>query len=113
MSYVPSASHAHAHGFFVSILRVFSTTNNLVTNIDNQPSDREDMPLENVKESTNMHEEHQYLKLVQDILEHGEHRPDRYSGHLRYRVFIADLSHAIGLAQARSHYLLLLLSAFL
>jgi len=24
------------------------------------------------------HEEYQYLDLIQDILEHGEHRPDRY-----------------------------------
>ncbi|KAI4161126.1 MAG: hypothetical protein LQ342_005164 [Letrouitia transgressa] len=35
------------------------------------------MPPEKVQEPTNMHEEHQYLKLVQDIFEHGEHRPDR------------------------------------
>jgi thymidylate synthase len=24
------------------------------------------------------HEEHQYLNLIRDILENGEHRPDRY-----------------------------------
>ena len=24
-----------------------------------------------------LHEEHQYLKLIRDILDHGEHRPDR------------------------------------
>lgn len=25
------------------------------------------------------HEEYQYLDLISEILEHGEHRPDRYS----------------------------------
>jgi hypothetical protein len=25
-----------------------------------------------------IHEEYQYLNLIRDILEHGEHRPDRY-----------------------------------
>lgn len=28
--------------------------------------------------STKRHEEHQYLDLVREIIEDGEHRPDRY-----------------------------------
>lgn len=28
--------------------------------------------------STSRHEEYQYLDLVRDIIENGEHRPDRY-----------------------------------
>lgn len=28
--------------------------------------------------STGVHEEYQYLNLIRDILDHGEHRPDRY-----------------------------------
>jgi len=27
------------------------------------------------------HEEHQYLDLIRDILQNGEHRPDRYNLH--------------------------------
>jgi thymidylate synthase len=40
-----------------------------------------DCPEKNVQaKPTEMHEEHQYLDLIREILETGEHRPDRYVG---------------------------------
>jgi thymidylate synthase len=36
------------------------------------------------------HEEHQYLDLIRDILDNGEHRPDRYS---QFSPTIISISH--------------------
>lgn len=33
---------------------------------------------EGSRKASPIHEEHQYLDLIRNILEHGEHRPDRY-----------------------------------
>lgn len=35
----------------------------------------------NVQNQQKLHEEHQYLNLIQQILSDGEHRPDRYFAH--------------------------------
>lgn len=42
-----------------------------------QPALKQTEPISPSK-STDNHEEHQYLDLIREILETGEHRPDRY-----------------------------------
>lgn len=42
-----------------------------------QPASKQNDPIPALK-STDTHEEHQYLDLIREILDTGEHRPDRY-----------------------------------
>ena len=58
--------------------------------------------------ASSLHEEHQYLNLIRDILANGEHRPDRYEAYrLRFLLYL-PAKDFLGQEQALFRSLLLL-----
>ncbi len=55
--------------------------------------------------SSMRHEEYQYLDLIQEILEHGEFRPDRYARVLSYPSLMHGCSSSAGLAPELARFL--------